>query len=121
MDEIEGYLQHFEDGMPRTITRMVILSFIKRFPGTENMHFILLQEALSSKKLKMVHEILDNNVDKKAIAMLPQINQIILQRERVRLCAIIAIRALQKTYEKDVGRIIGRAIWASRGIKEWTN
>jgi hypothetical protein len=43
--------------------------------------------------------------------------QILKSKECARKAAIVVMGCV----EKDVGRIIGRAIWASRGIKEWIN
>jgi hypothetical protein len=50
--------------------------------------------------------------------------QILKSRERARNAAIAVLGCFSHgrgaaVGEKDVGRIIGRAIWASRGIKEW--
>jgi hypothetical protein len=56
----------------------------------------------------------------------PQFQRFLDCRDRARSVAIAVLGCFSHgrsaaVGEKDVGKIIGRAIWASRGIKEWMN
>jgi hypothetical protein len=148
MDELEGYLQCFDEKYRNGVKERISVPYYK------DKKLAIIVEAWYFQNPRIVNMLFDLGIHKnpgfgdKHIGEYPldEITRIAFDRgctlfnisffeqpalqrfldcrERARNAAIAVLGCFSHgrsaaVGEKDVGRIIGRAIWASRGIKEW--
>ena len=161
MEELEGYLQCFDE-KDRVLVKQYVherMEFLQRYEEiqdkTQDVFEIVLSLTFGSKKFGTCHKLIDmrpKRLLRSRIAYCgfddmmrivvdrgvdffeivgsdkPKLEQFLQSRDCARKAAIVVMSlfsdgrgAAVGRNRKDVGRIIGRAIWASRGIKEWMN
>jgi hypothetical protein len=147
MDEIERVLQCFEDCYRNCVRE----KYEDYYPVREYMEYHLIDLAFGINCPKTLHALIDIGIGRttrrtpRSIIIHPNTNptlslilidrgikidvgnqRFVQSRERARNAAIAVLGCFSHgrsaaVGEKDVGIIIGRAIWESRGIKEWMN